>query len=82
MARVTSGHSVLDQASDRVIVKTGYSSVDGTKPSVKDRFRMGRSGIPDPKPPDQSLVLHWQVFKWSSRPSTRVADRASPQLSL
>ena len=29
-------------------VKTGYSPVDGTKPSVKDRFRMGRSGTPDP----------------------------------
>ena len=34
MARVTSGHPVLDQESDRFIVKTGYSPVDGTKPSV------------------------------------------------
>lgn len=48
MARVTSGHSVFDQASDRFTVKTGYSPVDGTKPWVKDRFRMGRSGTPDP----------------------------------
>jgi hypothetical protein len=49
MARVTSGHSVFDQASDRFMAKTGYSPVDGTKPSVKDRFRMLRSGAPDPK---------------------------------
>ena len=49
MARVTSGHSVFDQASDRFTVKTGYSPVDGTKPSVKDRFRMGRSGTPNPR---------------------------------
>ena len=49
MARVTSGHSVFDQASDRFTVKTGYSPVDGTKPWVKDRFRMGRSGTPDPE---------------------------------
>jgi len=48
MARVTSGHSVFDQASDRFMAKTGYSPVDGTKPSVKDRFRMLRSGAPDP----------------------------------
>lgn len=51
MARVTSGHSVFDQASDRFTVKTGYSPVDGTKPWVKDRFRMGRSGTPDPEQP-------------------------------
>lgn len=49
MARVTSGHSVFDQARDRFIVKTGCSPVDGTKPSAMDRFRMGRSGTPDPK---------------------------------
>lgn len=47
MVRVTSGHSVFDQASDRYIFKTGYSPVGGAKPSVKDRFRMGRSGTPD-----------------------------------
>jgi len=49
MARVTSGHSVIDRASDRFTDKTGCSPVDGTKPSVKDRFRMGRSGTPDPE---------------------------------
>jgi hypothetical protein len=48
MAGVASGHSVFDQASDRFTVKTGYSRVDGTETSVKDRFRMGRSGTPDP----------------------------------
>lgn len=48
MERVTSGDAVFDQASERFIDKTGYSPVDGTKPSVKDRFRMGRSGTPDP----------------------------------
>ena len=50
MANVTSGHSVFDQASDRFTDKTVYSPVDGTKPSVKDRFRIGRSSTPDPQP--------------------------------
>ena len=40
---------VSDHASDRFTAQTGYSPVDGTKPSVKDRFRMGRSGTPDPQ---------------------------------
>lgn len=48
MARVTSGHSVFDQASDRFTAPTGYSPEDGTKPSVKVRFSMWRSGTPDP----------------------------------
>lgn len=37
-----------DHASDRFTAQTGYSPVDGTKPSVKYRFRMGRSGTTDP----------------------------------
>ena len=48
IARVTSGHSVFEQANDRFTYKTGYLPVDGSKPSVKDRFRMGRSGTPYP----------------------------------
>ena len=48
IARVTSGHSVFEQANDRFTYKTGYLPVDGTKLSVKDRFRMGRSGTPYP----------------------------------
>lgn len=32
MARVTSGHSMFDYASDRFTFKTGYSSLDGTEP--------------------------------------------------
>jgi hypothetical protein len=34
MTRVTSGHSVSDQASDRFIFKTGYSPVNSAKHSV------------------------------------------------
>ena len=38
----------IDQASDRFTTKTGYSQMDGTKSCVKDWFRLGRSGTPDP----------------------------------
>jgi hypothetical protein len=40
---------VIDHAGDRFTTKTGYSQMDGIKSCVKDRFRMGRSGTPDPK---------------------------------
>lgn len=33
-----SGLSVINRASDSFTVKTGYSQVDGTMPSLKDRF--------------------------------------------
>ena len=40
--------ALFEQANDRFTYKTGYLPVDGTKLSVKDRFRMGRSGTPYP----------------------------------
>ncbi len=36
IAKIVSGHSVIDHASDRCTAKTGYSRVDGTKLSVED----------------------------------------------
>lgn len=33
-----SGLSVINRASDSFTVNTGYSKVDGTMPSLKDRF--------------------------------------------
>lgn len=48
ISRILSGHSVIDHASDRCTPKTGYSQVDDTKLSVKDRFRKTRSGTADP----------------------------------
>ena len=72
MARVTSGHFVFDQASDRFTVKTGYSPVDGTKPSVKDRFHMGRSGSPDPKLP--APLGKADVQRGSERPARHFAQ--------
>lgn len=43
---VVSGHAAIDHASDRFPVKTGYSQVDGTRPSLKDRCPMGEVALP------------------------------------
>lgn len=72
MAKVTSGHSVFDQASDCFTIKAGYSPVDGTKPSVKGRFRMGRSGTPDPEEPVRNrppMTVVQRLLSFTSKPA-------------
>lgn len=51
VARVVSGHSAIDHASDRFPDKIGHSQVDGARPSLKVRCPMGRSSTPDPERP-------------------------------
>ena len=51
--RLADGHGMYLEVTaaggkgDRFTTKTGYSQMDGIKPCVKDRFRIGRNGTPN-----------------------------------
>ena len=77
MAGVASGHSVFNQASDHFTVNTGYSRVDGTETSVKDRFRMGRTDTPDlrfarPSARKQSLAAKGEMLRLAQERNARM----------
>jgi hypothetical protein len=56
VARIVSRLSAIVHTSDRFTTKTGYLTVDGIKPSVKDRYRTRRNGTPDPEESTAVLI--------------------------
>jgi len=61
MARVTSGHSVFDQASDRFIVKTGTRQWMAPSPRLRTGFAWGEVALP-------TRCRHWLMWAdWQLR---------------